>query len=63
MYNKDLTILVMYPPAKEDENYQLPETIEEFGSYDTLNFYNCFNLKNFNISENSTEVKSVNGLL
>ena len=61
LYDKDLTTIKLYPPAKEDEEYEPPETFERcrFGKI----FYNCFNLKNFNISENSIEVKSVNGLL
>lgn len=53
IYNGDMTMLYQVLPAREGENYVLPDTVEEI---DTYSFWNLQNTKNVLISDEVEEI-------
>lgn len=53
LFNKDKTVLIQYPQAKEETSYIIPETVQEITPYA---FYGCSNLKNITISSKITKI-------
>lgn len=60
LYNKDKTILIQYPNAKEDKTFTLPSTVTKIGKF-ALN--RCVNLEEIKVEEENQDYVAVDGIL
>lgn len=51
LYNKSITSLIKYPPAKNETKFVIPETVKYISGYA---FQSCKNLTNIDVSDNIT---------
>lgn len=56
LFNKDKTILMIYPAAKVETSYDIPNSVKTIGDYA---FYNCTNLSSLTIPDGVTTIGSV----
>ena len=60
LYNKDITTLILYPPARTDTSFTLPATVT---SIETNALYNIRNLQAIHVEDGNTTYSSINGVL
>ncbi len=60
LYNKDKTVLIAYPPAKQESEFLIPDSVTEVKR---SVFRNCYNLTCIKVSENNSKYSSENGML
>ena len=60
LYNKDITTLILYPPARTDTSFTLPSTVT---SIETNALYNIRNLQAIHVEDGNTTYSSIIGVL
>ena len=55
LFNKDMTTLIAYPPAKSDKTYNIPDGVTYISSYSS-GFHACFNLTSITLPNSLTGI-------
>ncbi len=60
LYNKNKSVLILYPLAKKELTFNMPDTVEMIAYY---SFMHCFYLENIEVGEGNSYYSSINGVL